>query len=716
MLLRFLCIFLALTAYLSADVTEDLLHGVLVEGVTVNIQNPTLCEGVLTTEQGGVIEAPGIRIQARKINYTRKVIEQVPICKIQAEEEVMLEFGDYIFVGERLEYDFQTASGALYCARAGVAPWFAGGQVIYLNADGSYEIESGFFTTSENYCPDWAVSIENATLEEERYLQAKGVRIRLFNWTLLWLPSLNTDLQKVSDHPVDYKVGWGGDQGPRISLSYQLFSWNRWKTFIRLGYRLKRGLGGGFETKYYSEDHREYFDTLNYIAHDSSIFLPHERLRYRFQGTYSNLLMNDKVSVEMNYDKLSDKDMATDYADQGLELEDAERTQLEIRRQEENWISSLYSRIRVNSFETVKQELPTCQLSWRPFVLGNSGIISDTRTKAAYLDFEYTSGLPHVHDYNSTRLSASQRFYRPFSWGPITATPELGGEAIFYGNSPTGGDRWVGVGIFGCDLNTSMYQMFNSHKHVIVPYVKGRFYTFPITNPNKHYIFDIEDGWARLNVTRFGVQQNFYSQDFRGCMRRYLSVDLYANAFFDIHTIPYQIPRAYASFVLYPSSILKHHVDIAWNFQEKQLDYANFRSAWTFSPDFAIAAEYRHRSSYDWRKVDRDNFMLDAFRSVRELRHSALSDRRSTALLHFFYRFHPNWAMEYEARHGWDRRNGARYNEFECALLATLRSAIQLRLSYQHRESEDRVAIDFTVGVQRPERLRPEDLIPYLEF
>lgn len=102
---------------LFSDVTEDLLKGVLVEGIAVNLREPTFCEGVLTTEKGGVISGPGgIRIQARKIIYTRKTINEKPVCTIEAEEDLMIEFGRYIFVGQRLEYNFQTGSGIIFLA------------------------------------------------------------------------------------------------------------------------------------------------------------------------------------------------------------------------------------------------------------------------------------------------------------------------------------------------------------------------------------------------------------------------------------------------------------------------------------------------------------------------------------------------------------------------------------------------------------------------
>lgn len=712
-----LCCVLTWSALGAADITEDLLKGALVEGVTVDLREPEFSEGVLTTNQGGVITGPnGIRIQAKHIVYTRKKVEGCPICTIQAEEDLILEFGDYIFVGDSLEYDFQTCSGVIFCARTGIHPWFVSGEAIYLLPDGSYHLDRGHFTTSEVYPFDWEIRAGHATLQENQLLCAQDVQFRIFNIPVFWLPSFSMGLDAIYDHPFRYTVGWGGRQGPRIGMAYEIFSWNRWHTFLRLDWRLRRGFGGGLEVQYSSPDRREFFECINYVAQDASIFMPHEHIRYRFQGAYHNSWDCGRLTLDMTYDKLSDKDMATDYADQGLDLEIDGITELDIRRQAPTWIAQFVARPRFNGFETIKQELPTVFCNWKPFVFGNTGIIGEPQLRVSYLDFVYANSFPHVHDYNATRFEFSQRCYRPFYVGPVTATPEVGSTMIFYGNSPEHDARWLAVGTLGCDISAPFYRYFPNGKHVVVPYANYHYYTFPTVSPNRHYIFDITDGWYRQSMMSFGVNQSWYTTDFRGCIRRFLFADVHANAFFDVDTVPHSIPRAYATVVVYPTYTLKHTVDTVWNFDRNQLDHINLRTQWTVSQDLAVAAEYRHRGAFDWRKADHTNFVLDAFRSMEELRASAVSAKRDTFLLSFFYRFHPNWAIEYESRHGWHRRDHTRFNEFEVDLLGSLPSSSEVKLSYQHNEGEDRVAVYFTVGLQRPDRWKASDFVPFLEF
>ncbi|MEI8366315.1 MAG: hypothetical protein WCF65_07840 [Parachlamydiaceae bacterium] len=214
----------------------------------------------------------------------------------------------------------------------------------------------------------------------------------------------------------------------------------------------------------------------------------------------------------------------------------------------------------------------------------------------------------------------------------------------------------------------------------------------------------------------FGVSQSFYHKVENGNIIRPIYADIYANAFFDTHTFSQCIPKVYADLVFNPFSFMRNSIYTCWNFNQNELDYFNIRTEWTVNADVAFAAEYRHRSPYDWRKADHKNFILDSFRTVSQLRDSQVSDRRDTILFHMFCRFHPCWALQAESRHGWNREIEPAYNEFEIDLIGNLPSAWNFQLSYQHREDDDRVAVSFSVGMKRPNTLQRCQDAPRLSF
>lgn len=690
-----------------AQEMDKLLEEGINEGIVVDLRQPSYSNGILTTDQGGVITGPHLRIQATHIRYSRQKDGTLQASTVEAEGDLIVEFGEYSFVGEKLVYDFQTKEGSIYRGRSQAGPWFFGGELLELRPDGSYVIYNGYVTTSEKDQPDWGVYSNAVVVEQDHYLKAQQVQIKILNIPVLWIPSLRANLDSIFDSPIRYRVRWGGNQGPRFGITYEIFSWERWKTFVRFDYRLTRGPGGGLETRYHSLDRKTEFQSINYLSKDSAVIKPHEKARYRFEGFFRKTMDEDKTKILFSYDKISDKDMPGSYYDNDFAYTTSERTQLLIRRGEPNWIGNFYTRVRVNSFQTVKQELPTLDINLKPFEFNHSGLIIENWANASYLNFEYSNNLLHVHDYASSRFEYRPTLYRPFAFGRfVTFTPQIGGVSILYGDSPEDDSQYLLLGLAGCDLQSQLYRFYGPLKHVIEPYVNYRYYSSPTSSPHQHYIFDITDGWTRLNYLSFGVRNSFYAKKCESCVSRVASVDLYTFAFFDQHKMRQAIPRVYGDLVYASSLTLRHTIQTAWDLEHHKVYYYNFRSEWTYSADFALAAEYRHRDAYAWRKVDQDNFFLDVFHSEKRLHKSSLSDRRDTILLHCFYRFHPNWALEVTTRQGWNRRSEPNYLEYEIDLLTTIQSAWNIRFSIEHREIVTRFAMYVNVGLKRPDAKR----------
>jgi len=673
---------------------EDLMS----QEITVDLREPKIEDGVLSTVSGGIIMTDQIRIQAQILTY-RKTENSTTV---EAEGNLMVEYGPYVFVGCSLFYDFDTKTGYVCNGRTGLAPWYMGGEKIHLLEDGSYLIEDAYVTTSENYKAEWSITSEEARIRDYRFLHANNVKFKFLNLPVFWLPSFRIKMDSVFDSPLRYTVRVGGQKGPRVGVAYELYASDTWKSFARIDYRLERGFGGGIEVMYDSPDRRQTFRSINYFANDISLSEPSKRQRYRIQGTYSGVTCDDRTSMYLAYDKLSDRDMATDYHDRGLELDAAKRTQFHVRHQETNWITNFLTRLRINSFQTVKQELPTLSGGIRPLNLGKTGIITEGKYKLSYLDFEYDKFDSDVPDYNSTRVEFNSKIYRPFCIGPINATPEAEGIAIFYGNNPGQSSQWLTAGIFRYEINSDLYRCFGDRKHVFIPYVNLEYITFPSLTPDEHHIFDIEDGWFEQKMITVGTRNHLLTKDCNGCVNQILYADLYTHAFVDTDTIPELIPKIYANIRYFSTPRMRHTIDTAWDFNNEVLDHINFGTDVTMSEDAALSFEYRHRSKYDWRKADHTNFILDSFRSIEELEDSTISDRRDTLLFHLYYRVHPEWIFEFQSRHGWNRDNEPNYDEYVFNLNGDLRSAWHVRFSYRHKENEDRFSFNISIGIKKP--------------
>ena len=107
-----------------------LLFTASLSGVVVDLQDPLYTDGMLKTEHGGVIHSEGMRIQARKILYIRRGEPGDLVHTIEAEGELVIDYGRYLLVGTRLFYDFEAKRGVLENGRTALWPWNFGGREI----------------------------------------------------------------------------------------------------------------------------------------------------------------------------------------------------------------------------------------------------------------------------------------------------------------------------------------------------------------------------------------------------------------------------------------------------------------------------------------------------------------------------------------------------------------------------------------------------------
>lgn len=692
-MLYLLMFLIAAMARLSAESTSPLFD----QPITVDLREPTYAEGVLCTTQGGIIQAEGIRIQARKLVYTCKNEEEGLLMNVEAESDLMVEYGDWVFVGERLEYDFVAKQGVLFSGRSSYGPWFFGGEEIYLQEDGSCLINNGFVTTSENYESDWQIESPFIHISAMHLLYANSVRFRFIELPIFLFPSYTVDLDKFSWRaPLKYRARWSSKLGPYIGATYCLYQGSEWTASLLFDYSLRRGAGGGIEIEYEQEGGPRQFFNRAYYVNERSAYDPRITHRYRFSGRFIDCYEEDNLNIFLTYDKVSDKYMPSDYYQDGIESRDIESTQLVILKQEENWIAEGIACARLNTFQTVKEELPCLSASWRPFPITRLEILSDSRVKAGYLDFLYEDNLTDVHDYRSWRLEWRQLFYRPFFAGHLLLTPEAGWTSIYYSQSPIDTDPLQVVGYLGLNARTRLVSYYGACKHVVEPYLYLQSYNASVPSLTDTYIFDVDDGWSNIHLMRIGLLNDIYCKE--ACQLSHpLEIDLYTYAFFNTSFIPSTFPRVYADVDWMATPTLKCTLSSSWNCAQGQLDTFSLRAAMTFNADAAVRAEYRHRGPFAWRKLDYENFFFESVHDQATLLASPLSDRRDTLLLHLFWRIHPRMAWELETQMGWNRKHEPHFNEYQIDCHYRLGGGIATRLSYQYQENDHRFALYFSL-------------------
>ncbi len=659
---------------------------------TVHLKDPEYQGGVVSTDQGGVITSPELRIQARHIVYTNKMEKGERVHKVVAEGDLMLESEGRAYVGRRLEYDFITKTGVVYEGVTAIDMWFLGGEKIRLNSDKSFYLYNAFVTTSESKKSDWKIQSRELKITKDRLLAADNVTFRFFETPILWLPSFKSNLKSTGDSPVRYQIDWDKGLWPKISMRYRVYSWEQLDLFFKLNVRPSKGVGGALESDYRSIDKRTQFRTRSYLDHDAFYrdTSPNKaRTHYRLQGLYKAKSEDERAQFYATYDWLSDKNMQTDFGSEAFELGPAKQTRMEIRNYHDWMIFGIDGKFRINGFQGMKQELPESFWTPRPFEIGNSGIISENRFKVAYLDYVSARDIePAIPDFNAARLSTHNELYRPFSHRGFTLTPLIGARGVFYSDSQKDRPAALGVLIYQLLFDLTLKRNYQTVRHVLKPYIYYNGMTHPTISPNTPFTFSIQDGFNRLNVIQSGVRNLFFFKK-TPLFDPNITVDLHAYAFLGDDTFKKTVPKLRGIFIWnFPSWKLTGRV--GWNFEEQTLNYANVGLSWTINENFAFKTEFRHRGRFDWRENDPDNFIMEVTRPISELLNSPLSDGRNTLLSRLQIKLAPQWIARLESHIGWGRGGEPNYNEAKFDLLTTISTSWRLRLSFTHALAPDK--------------------------
>ena len=663
------------------------------EEVSLDLLNPLYEDGVISTNEGGVLSGRFLRIQAKKIVYTRRLEGPNPVFTVYCEGDLLIDYKERVFVGESLYYDFLSHSGKITCGKMAAFPWFLGGQEILLCEAGDIVIHNGYVTTSEGGEKEVMVLAPEIKVTKDLIVTGTDVTFRIKDIPVLWIPKGGVDIKHTNRSPLGFNFGWNGFLGTHFGVRYHFLTLGAFKGYARADGYIGRGLGVGFESEYDPKCSPTEFYTRNYFAHDLSINDRFKKDRYRVQGSYYSEFLENTTSLEFIYDFVSDAQMAADYETHDFELNPAQRTELTLRKQAEFWIANLHARARVNRFQTVNQQLPSFEMSLHPFEISNSGIIAENLFKVGFLDYSFSDDIKG-RDFHSGRFEVRPRLYRPFPFRFLKVTPEARLIGIAYSNSPHHKAVGQALADLGTTVDTTLTRFIGPLKHTMIPYIDYHYLTAPRSALKDHYLFTIDDAYHRLSLMRFGMRHLLFLAP-SPCWLSPLRIDIWANAFFGAKPIPQTIQKGYLNLDWQPHPKLFWGMESSWNFEEHLLDFINNRVEWTVNENIALAGEYRHRSPFAWRKNDFYNFLLDAVRDQNALLASPLSDRRDTILGRLFCRVTPSTALRLEIRNGWNRKDPFQphYTEYHVELESLIFQHWRLFFSYEKREEDNRYSI-----------------------
>ena len=643
----------------------------------ISLKNPVYKGGLITTDEGGIIQGKNLFIQALHIAYSKKDGQE----QLKAWGELLIEIQGRTYRADEVTIDF---TKRVIEASNGVTKdgdWYVSGEKIVCTFEGDGTFHNVVMSTSENEQDDWSFWSKETTLYSSDKVVAKPVVFYFEKLPLFYLPSLSKSLKDSNDLHLRYRVRNKGTTGLLMGVSCVIHETDTWNHRALVDYNFPEGLGAGLHSEYDShDDTKTTFRCLNYVAQSKNGISDWEKTRYRLQGSFSTFWESPNIHVDGMYDKLSDRKMQQTFKEHRVKGCVGGMTQLTLTKPEDSYIARLNSRVRINSWQTVREELPLFTINQRPLEVSKSGILFDEKFSTGHLRFVYPR--PNFrNNFSATRTELDQRITRPFSFSHVGITPWIGYRGVHYDRSPKGGAVVQAIGMGGGRLNTHLVATTATTTQTIEPYLDLYMSTSPRRSSDKNYIFDLQDSFARVCYYRPGVEHVTFFQPNTYGFQQSLFSEFYGTFFFNTPHLSSNKPRLHLqeTWNMTEKAALKGAVE--YDMRHRSFTFGSLLMKYTFTKKLAGTAEVRTQDKWYFRKIDKDNYDVESFRSPHKLLSTQLSDPRTVYILGLLWTLNPETSFGYTVTQGFRNRDIRRYllQELSCDFL--VRGSLRFHLS-----------------------------------
>lgn len=656
--------------------------------IEVSLNDATYCNGILSTDTGGIITTPEFHMQARHIRYTKGPHEK----KLEAWEDILVTFQDKIFIGDHIFYDCISKTGVINNGKLALDIWHISGRRIELYPNDTYTIFDATITTSERKNPFFSICAPKIMIEKN-FLSAKSPQLQCAGRPYLLLPSYSLNLERLwRESPLQYRLFWDKGVGPCGMARYRIYESKYCNSHLRFDLRFHRAkkpilrLGSLLETESFFSQGRGNISTKNYLGHDTLFNDPYHAstFRYRLQGIASFRSSTGNQTLYSRWDKISDRNMPNDFRMEKFELSTEKKTELRLRNFHKRMLTNISFVPKINSFDSIKEELPEIKLYPYPSHFPQLDTIFEHSLRVGYYRYSFSQECkPCFTGFDSSRLHYSQNLYKTFSSSYLTITPKIGCHYLLYGN--TNNCRYFPF----IDISAYTRIVASSRRvlHSIEPYAKI-YSLYSLKEKEYPWVFDSSDGLRKINSLRLGCRNILYIAEESSILPS-LSIDTYALSFFQPSPFSKIFPKIFASIDCNLSK-LSIRTLLSWNTEHSVLDLGNVRASFTYSSDVAFSAEFRFRGPRVWRKNNLENYMLDVTRSPFDLTHSILSDARKVAIMRVQLKVHPQWIVRFDGNYGWGRKSESRHFVGKINLLGLVSSNLRIKASYIQAANQSR--------------------------
>lgn len=669
----------------------------------ISLKNPTYKNGLISTDEGGIVRGKDLFLQAEHIVYTKKDHEQ----QLRAWGKLLLQHKGKLYRADTVTIDFIKESIEAKNSITKDGDWYIKSDTILMNFEGNGTFNNAIMTSGENEQDDWTFWAKEVELTRNEQVKARPVVFSFEKLPLMWLPSLTKSLQDNGAIHLRYRVRYSG-QGLLVGVSTLVYQSDFWKQRAIVDYNFKDGLGAGLLTEIRSESGITRGQFLNYFAQNPEGLAQVNGIRYRLQGGIISALEGPNIKIHAMYDKLSDQRMATNYPEHRAKYAQSGMTQVTLTKPESEYIARLNTRIRINDWQTVKQELPLFSLNQRPFELGDTGFLVQEKMSTGYLRFVFPKHDGFSADFTSERTEVTQRLIRPTFYGPFQITPWAGWRAVQYSHTPHHGSLIQLIGEGGMTLSTHLIGQTDHTMQTLDPFIDLKMSSSPRRPSTRNYIFDIQDSFARVCYARPGFQHTtFFTPNTSGFSQSLFS-EFYATFFFNTMHLSSEKPRLNLKETWNLTERFAIQAAGEYDVRRHAATYGSMQLKYTFNEFWATSLEARGQDKWHYRKLDRNNYDVEAIRSPSKLLSSPLSDPRSSYIFSILWHPSPRFDISFNTIRGYRKLFHQKYFTEEMDITYLFGGALRMQLSlWKGTTKEFGFNFKFDLGQQKGHSTMP---------
>jgi LPS-assembly protein len=404
--------------------------------------------GLWTATNGVVVTYGDARLTANSLTLHQETGQVV------AEGAVVLEQGQDLWQGERLEYNLRTRQIGARDYRAGHAPYFTSG--LELKGDQTNQVYSAVYawlTTDDLAEPGFKIRARSLVVVPGYVIEATGATVYAGDTPVMYWPVYRRHLYRHPNHLV-VTPGYRSLYGAYALNTYNFGINTNLNASVSVDYRTRRGVAGGpglkhdfgrwgkgESTYYFADDERPGLGALGQA-------LQEDRQRAGFSH---RALIRSNLTATAVVRWQSDEFLIRDFFESEYQRNIQPATFFELNQHWRDWNLNFYAQPQVNDFFQTVERLPEVKLSGMRQQIGATPLYYESESTSGWLRQQFASNTGV--EFAAWRADSWHQIVYPntfFGW--LNFTPRAGGRFTYYGESE-------GVGAF---LNEEKRAVFNT--------------------------------------------------------------------------------------------------------------------------------------------------------------------------------------------------------------------------------------------------------------